>query len=267
LYKSAIIDLTNRITYDIILLDDKLKGGYVMSNSLFQKLNEPFRYEDYSYNSNDKMVYVGGQVVAERLNEVLGVGFWKYEPLLDSIKTVDTGKKDRNNNNIISMNLLVKLSIWNKDINEWVSFIDSGSQKMNPKMQESDATKAAITDGMKKCASRLGVASDLYAGRISADESGTITLPYEYKAYYAEKGWTNKGKFGPAPKLSEEIVGRLKRVKEGLQIQNNEDLDDYVKEATGLESATWKDIDNKTAPKVLELLETKQKSKKAVPKE
>lgn len=243
-----------------------------MSNSLtlFEKLNQPFKYEDYSYNAMDKMVYVGGQVVAERLNEVLGVGFWKYEPIYESIKIVDTGKKDKNQATIYSMNLLIRFSFWNNDIHEWVSFVDSGSQKMNPKMQESDATKASITDGMKKCASRLGVASDLYAGRISANDQGILTLPYEYKAYYAEKGWANKGFFAPSPKLPEEVVNRFKMVKAALGISNNEDLDQYVKEATGIDNATFKDIDSFNAPKILQVLETKiatSKKTKEVPKE
>ena len=237
-----------------------------MDKTLFQELNKPFAYNDYSYNSNDSMVYVGGQVVAERLNEVLGVGYWKYEPIFESIKTVDTGKKDRNGASIISLNLLIKFSIWNKEIQDWVTFIDSGSQKMNPKMQESDATKSAITDGMKKCASRIGVASDLYAGRISADSNGKVILPYSYKDYYMRMGWAD-GIFAAPPKLMDQYVGRLKRVKEGLDIKDNDELNPYVQEALKADSATFKDITNDNAPVVLNVLESKVPKAKPSKKE
>lgn len=52
-------------------------------------------------------------------------------------------------------------------------------------MNEGDATKSAITDGMKKCASRLGIASDLYKGLITWDkQKQCIQVPEHYYSYY-----------------------------------------------------------------------------------
>src|SRR5690606_16948404 len=55
-------------------------------------------------------------------------------------------------------------------------------------MNEGDATKSAITDGMKKCASRLGVASDLYKGLITWDKQRQcVQIPEPYYSYYESK--------------------------------------------------------------------------------
>ncbi|WP_427180041.1 hypothetical protein [Paenibacillus sp. TC-CSREp1] len=57
-------------------------------------------------------------------------------------------------------------------------------------MNEGDATKSAITDGMKKCASRIGVGSDLYKGMITWDKKQqAIIVPQHYDPYYQEQGW------------------------------------------------------------------------------
>lgn len=160
---------------------------------LFEKLNEPFPYEDYEYNKEDDRVYVNGQAIAERLNRVLGVGYWCYEPIENSIKVVQRkGYQDK----VINMiTLLVNFQFYNKDLKEWVKFTDAGSQDLNIKMTEGDGTKAAITDGMKKCASRIGVASDLYKGLIKSQkdpkhpDGGYAILPESYKTFYETKGW------------------------------------------------------------------------------
>ncbi len=159
---------------------------------IFKKLNAPFPYEDYEVNKDDGRVYVKGQAVAERLNEVLGVGYWAYEPIISTMKAVDTGRQNKNGGKIKKMFLLVKFSFYNKETKEWISFVDAGSQDMNRRMEEGDAAKAAITDGLKKCASRLGVASDLYKGEFQVVNNKVI-LPTKYKEYYKEKGW--KGVF------------------------------------------------------------------------
>lgn len=160
---------------------------------IFDKLNAPFRYEDYEVNKDDGRVYVKGQAVTERLNEVLGVGYWKYEPITESIKVIDTGRKNKHNQPIKKMFLLVKFSFFNKETGEWINLVDAGSQDMNKMMEEGDATKSAITDGLKKCASRIGVASDLYKGEFQITKDNKVLLPARYKKYYEEKGW--KGLF------------------------------------------------------------------------
>jgi hypothetical protein len=165
---------------------------------LFEKLNAPFRYEEYEYNKDDERVYVNGQAVAERLNQVLGVGYWSYKPVPGSIELIDTGRKNRNNEPIRTIKLLVQFSIYNKELNQWITFEDAGSQDLNARMGQGDATKSAITDGMKKCASRIGVASDLYKGLIRSrkdtyhPDGGYALLPDSYKEYYEKQGWVGR---------------------------------------------------------------------------
>lgn len=156
--------------------------------SLFQRLNAPFAYSDYQYDSFGDRCYISGQSITERLNEVLGVGFWKYEGLYGTEKIVQepNGKNTR-------VKMYVQFSFFNIELREWITFVDVGSEQVKPGMNEGDATKSAITDGMKKCASRIGVASDLYKGLIKWDkQQQVIVMPDHYDLYYEERGWIVK---------------------------------------------------------------------------
>lgn len=148
--------------------------------SLFERLNQPFPYADYQYDSFNDRCYISGQAITERLNEVLGVGFWKYRGLYDTEKMISdsSGKQTR-------VKVYVEFSFYNTELKEWITFIDAGSEQIKAGMNEGDATKSAITDGMKKCASRLGIASDLYKGLITWDkQQKCMIVPESYQAYY-----------------------------------------------------------------------------------
>lgn len=166
--------------------------------SLFDRLNAPFPYSEYRYDSFGDHCYISGQTVTERINEVLGVGFWKYRGLYDTEKIINdpNGKNPR-------VKIYVEFSFYNQELKEWVTFIDVGSEQIKPGMNEGDATKSAITDGMKKCSSRIGVASDLYKGLITWDkQKQQVIVPDAYKVYYEEVGW-EKGKATDTTKQSE----------------------------------------------------------------
>lgn len=153
--------------------------------SLFARLNAPFPYADYHYDSFGGRCYISGQAVTERLNEVLGVGFWKYVGLYETEKIVQDG-----NSKNYRVKIYVEFSLYNAELKEWITFIDVGSEQVKAGMNEGDATKSAITDGMKKCASRIGVASDLYKGMIRWDrQEQRIVVPERYEAYYVTQGW------------------------------------------------------------------------------
>ncbi|MCM3700331.1 Rad52/Rad22 family DNA repair protein [Paenibacillus macerans] len=157
------------------------------TGTLFEQLNAPFPYAEYQYDSFGDHCYISGQSVTERLNQVLGVGYWKYEGLQHTEKIVQdpNGKNPR-------VKIYVQFSFFNADLQEWITFIDVGSEQIKAGMNEGDATKSAITDGMKKCASRIGVASDLYKGMIRWDkQQQTILLPDHYQHYYQERGWVD----------------------------------------------------------------------------
>jgi hypothetical protein len=122
--------------------------------SIFNKLNTPFLYSEYKYDSFGDRCYISGQSVTERLNEVLGVGYWHYHGLFDKEKIIEypNGKNPR-------VKIYVEFSFYNVELKEWINFIDVGSEQIKPGMHEGDATKSAITDAVKKCASRLGVSA------------------------------------------------------------------------------------------------------------
>ena len=149
---------------------------------LFKKLNVPFNKNEYEYDDQNRNMYVNGQVVTERLNSVLGVGFWKYKP----IEIEKYSRSGRENKVIDSVRVLLEFSFYNNDLKEWITFVDSGCQDLNQKMLEGDAIKSAITDAMKKCASRIGVASDLYKGLIK-HENNKIIFPDSYYEFWGEQ--------------------------------------------------------------------------------
>ncbi|WP_372663797.1 Rad52/Rad22 family DNA repair protein [Cohnella sp.] len=153
--------------------------------SLFQRLNAPFHYTEYQYDSFGDRCYISGQAITERLNEVFGVGYWRYEGLYGTEKIIQepNGKNPR-------VKIYVQFTFYNVELQQWITFIDAGSEQVKPGMNEGDATKSAITDGMKKCASRIGVASDLYKGMITWDkQQQAIIVPDQYQQYYRDKGW------------------------------------------------------------------------------
>lgn len=155
------------------------------SQTLFDRLNAPFPYSEYHYDSFGDRCYISGQSITERLNQVLGVGYWKYEGLHETEKILNdpNGKNAR-------VKIYVRFSFYNSELQEWIAFTDTGSEQIKPGMNEGDATKSAITDGMKKCASRIGVGSDLYKGLITFDKQRqAIIVPDHYDQYYQEQGW------------------------------------------------------------------------------
>ncbi|WP_028550001.1 Rad52/Rad22 family DNA repair protein [Paenibacillus sp. UNC451MF] len=192
------------------------------STSLFQKLNAPFPYSEYQYDSFGDRCYISGQSITERLNEVLGVGYWKYEGLYETEKIIQepNGKSSR-------VKMYVRFSFFNSELQEWITFIDSGSEQIKPGMHEGDATKSAITDGMKKCASRIGVGSDLYKGKITWDKQRqSIIVPENYEQYYRDKGWESKSTIPSQPQSpnnrtnkKSELTDKLKNKTSAIQNQ------------------------------------------------
>lgn len=106
--------------------------------------------------------------------------------------------------------IYVEFSFYNLDLQEWITLIDVGSEQVKAGMNEGDATKSAITDGMKKCASRIGVASDLYKGLINWDKQRQqIVIPDSYLAYYKQMGWLQQEKIEPASTSNSVRVERV----------------------------------------------------------
>jgi hypothetical protein len=179
---------------------------YNTSSGLFNALNLPFRYEDYSINYEGQ-AYIGQQNIADRLNEVLGIFNWELE-----LKEINV------NMETFSVSVLGCLKAYDEEGKRWITRTQYGNDVMKihrdetqPKAQAiEDAKKSAISDALKKCASWIGVASDVYQGKISAIRSsdsryypilrkyglsndqfknGIPVLPDSYKEYYKQQDW------------------------------------------------------------------------------
>jgi|GEM_PF-6125469 len=238
--------------------------------TLFSHLNAPFPIHSYQYDSFGQRCYVSGQSVIERLNEVFGVGFWKYRGLHETEKIIEdpSGKSPR-------VKIYVEFSFYNPDLKEWITFIDAGSEQVKPGMNEGDATKSAITDGMKKCASRLGVASDIYNGLITWDKQAQmIVLPESYQDYYEQKGWVTPKKIAPSstlipPSANKEIkkndlTQKLKGKSTAIQKQMRAFWQDLAGSLDGFDEWYQKKQDEKvTDQQILNLLQKKLNEKES----
>jgi hypothetical protein len=87
-------------------------------------LNGPFPYDEYSFGDR---CYIAGQAVTKRLNELLGVGFWKYRGLHDTEKIIED-QKSKNPR----LKIYVEFNIYNPEINEWITYMDVGSEQVKP---------------------------------------------------------------------------------------------------------------------------------------
>jgi hypothetical protein len=176
------------------------------SSELFNTLNLPFRYEDYSVNYEGQ-AYIGQQNIADRLNEVLGIFNWELE-----LKEINV------NMETFSVSVLGCLRAYDEEGKRWITRTQYGNDTMTIKTGETepraqaieDAKKSAISDALKKCASWIGVASDVYQGKIGVIRSndtryypilrkyglsndqfknGVPVLPDFYKEYYQKQDW------------------------------------------------------------------------------
>jgi hypothetical protein len=193
--------------------------------SLFDQLNAPFPFDAYAANYQG-YASVNPQSTSDRLNEVFTPMGWRLEAIESQVDM-----------KLFSVSILAMISIRDEK-GEWIGKTQFGDATMviekNTEIPKSqavmDAKKKAMSDAMKKCASLLGVASDVYQSRIRVVKAkgdnryfpllqklnlhsarfpnGVCILPDDYKAYYEEKGWSgvfesdlaslkdNKGKGG-----------------------------------------------------------------------
>lgn len=99
--------------------------------------------------------------------------------------------------------------------------------------EQAESIKGACTDCLKKCASLFGVALELYEAPASTAEEPKRNVPSYSKAV---KPVVSEQKF------KDEDIAALKRIKENLEIKDNSELDKYVRQFTGKEDATYRDI-------------------------
>ncbi|WP_240422032.1 Rad52/Rad22 family DNA repair protein [Paenibacillus periandrae] len=179
---------------------------FVSVENTFESLNAPFHYDDYSVN-HDGYVFVSPQATSDRLNLIFKPQGWKLEVIEQVI--------DMQN---FSVSILGKIAIRSGD--EWIEKSQFGDATMVIKNGKSEpnpqailnAKKIALSDCLKKCASLIGIASDVYRGKLMvvpiktkeylqmADKykldtnkkqfkNGIVLLPDYYKPFYEQNNW------------------------------------------------------------------------------
>lgn len=176
-----------------------------------------------------RVTYVEGGYVINQLNAAFSPLGWEFE-------IVEHGTTERKNENSTEGEVWVrgKLTIIDHAKGWRVSKTQFGQHPIHTKVPIGDAYKAAGTDALKKCASMLGIALDVYWGQLDAEgEKNAPKAPNKDELFeraklmvassknvdalfeYQEKLATEKGKLTDAQK--KEMVGIVKKRIEELQ--------------------------------------------------
>lgn len=111
------------------------------------------------------LLYKDARVDMALLDEVVGPMRWQREHLL------------------INDNLYCKVSIWDEDIQQWISKLDVGCES------NTEATKGEASDSFKRACFNWGIGRELY------------TAPFTYVAISEAERYESQGKFKAHPSL------------------------------------------------------------------
>lgn len=155
----------------------------------FQLADEPFDYRFYKVNY-DGQVYVPQQVIVDRNNLLFDKWNIYKGPHEVCRSSWSVGVKVTMEVRILGTQRIIEQYGANK-----ITIRTGQSEPSNDALEQS--IKSAISDGMKKCSSWLGIASHVYRGDVKAISAGrknnTATNP-EYK-YFIEKLGLNEYDF------------------------------------------------------------------------
>lgn len=113
-----------------------------------------------------RVSYVEGGYVISKLNEAFSPLGWDFE-------VVEHGESDRKTENNAEGEVWVrgKLTIIDHKNGYRVNKTQFGQHPIHKNVPIGDAYKAAATDSLKKCASLLGIALDVYWGQLDTEEA------------------------------------------------------------------------------------------------
>lgn len=199
-----------------------------------------------------KLSYVSGSTVIGLLNKAFGYN-WSFE--IRDIKTIKSEAKKEKNGNITEQPSYIQ--VWGRltvPINGNFIIKEQFGTKiiLGGASEQEGAAKSAATDALKKCATMVGIGLELYeddAGTQAANRANsqprtnnqTSAQPAQVKAVPWDIGDTN----------------RLKELKAILGINDNQQLDPFVREFMDSQKATYKDISPMNVKKFNEFLQKK----------
>lgn len=148
---------------------DKLKD-------IYEKLKAPFPREAYEEDKSRgfKMTSVKAQYIVERLNDVLGLGAWKLEGEFEKC----------NSGALFHGKLTIKIDDHLIEV-ENTGFSPVNTNKKNNNV--GDVYKGARTDCLSKCCSWIGIANDVYKGKVNPDGSYKKAKHQEQNSYQEKK--------------------------------------------------------------------------------
>ena len=142
--------------------------GLILTDQQRSKLVEPFPQEALTKDMSRgfELTSIKAMYVIERLNDVFGLGNWWY--IFSTPETIEMGE-------VVEVMVIVKLIVSAELCENGKDFeIGQAGGKKVVKNNYTDARKSAITDGLTKCASILGVGIDIFKGNVKADGSGGV---------------------------------------------------------------------------------------------
>jgi hypothetical protein len=140
--------------------------GLKLTPTQLEKIKEPFPQEALTKDTSRgfELTSIKAMYVIERLNDVFGLGNWWY--VFSTPETVEIG-------NVVEVMVVVKLVVSAELCENGNNFeIGQAGGKKVVNNNYTDARKSAITDGLTKCASILGIGIDVFKGNVKADGSG-----------------------------------------------------------------------------------------------
>lgn len=151
---------------------DKLKD-------IYEQLKAPFPREAYEEDKSRgfQMTSVKAQYIVERLNDVLGLGAWKLEGEFEKC----------NSGALFHGKLTIKID------DHLIEVENTGFSAVNEKKKNNnvgDVYKSARTDCLSKCCSWIGIANDVYKGKVNPDGSYKKAKHQEQNSYQEKKTYS-----------------------------------------------------------------------------
>lgn len=181
---------------------------------------------------NKKLSYVSGATVINLLNEAFN---YRWSFVIKDVQTVASIPRRNKDGTleeqspyvqVLGQLILPDLGIVKEQYGTKILLGGASEQE--------GAAKAAATDALKKCATLVGIALELYETD-EVDAAAPATQPNRPPA-------ARTGSTAPQVNWDQEDVNKLKEYKALLGVTDNAQLDPYVREFLNDGSATWKNV-------------------------
>lgn len=143
-----------------------------------KKLSEPFPavalspIEGSKGKDGQPLTSIGAYYIIKRLNDVFGLGGWQY--VYTPIQEIDLGERKNKWDNVEKIKEFitdVTITLFDKNGNT-LNITSPGGHTQFGIFGTTDSRKSAVTSGISKCASMLGIGQEIFMGLSSHDVKG-----------------------------------------------------------------------------------------------